>query len=155
MPLVIAVTGVEGHLNFGASYRPTTLPAAEVEGIMDRFIGQLKSAGGESMRTHLFSPLIVGTLILLGLKGTSLGDVVISPPESVAAVSDPLMMWLRCAVVCASGLIYWGGVLGCKPNAFVERSAALPIFAPAGPENAFSGWLGQSLLLAGSPSRFS
>ncbi len=48
MPLVIAVTGVEGHLNFGASYRPTTLPATEVEGIMDRFIGQLKSAGGKA-----------------------------------------------------------------------------------------------------------
>ncbi len=48
MPLVIAVTGVNGHLNFGASYRPTTLPTTEVEGIMDRFIGQLKSAGGQA-----------------------------------------------------------------------------------------------------------
>ena len=48
MPLVIAVTGVAGHLNFGASYRPTTLPATEVEGIMDRFISQLKKAGGKA-----------------------------------------------------------------------------------------------------------
>lgn len=46
MPLVIAVTGVEGHLNFGASYRPATLPANEVEKIMDRFISQLKGVGG-------------------------------------------------------------------------------------------------------------
>ncbi|NLT71710.1 MAG: hypothetical protein GXX91_13605 [Verrucomicrobiaceae bacterium] len=37
MPLVIGVTGVEGRLNFGISYRPNVLPEAEVRGIAARF----------------------------------------------------------------------------------------------------------------------
>ena len=41
MPLVIGVTGVEGVLNFGISYRPTVLPEEEVRTIVDRFIALL------------------------------------------------------------------------------------------------------------------
>ncbi len=37
MPLVIGVTGVEGVLNFGISYRPAVLPEAEVRAIVGRF----------------------------------------------------------------------------------------------------------------------
>jgi len=48
MPLVIAVTGVDGHLNFGASFRPAILPASEVGEIMERIIGQLKAVGGKA-----------------------------------------------------------------------------------------------------------
>lgn len=41
MPLVIGVTGVEGVLNFGISYRPAVLPEAEVRTIVDRFMALL------------------------------------------------------------------------------------------------------------------
>jgi NRPS condensation-like uncharacterized protein len=37
MPLVIGVTGVEGRLNFGISFRPDVLPEADVRGIVGRF----------------------------------------------------------------------------------------------------------------------
>jgi len=41
MPLVIGVTGVEGVLNFGVSFRPTVLPEADVRGIVARFTALL------------------------------------------------------------------------------------------------------------------
>lgn len=109
------------------------------------------------MRTHLFSTLIVGTLILLGLKGTSLGDVVISPPESLVTISDPLMMWLRCAVVCASGLIYWGGVW-VQAKRIRRKIGRTPNIRPRGTRERLLwlgwtivviGWIAQPLLLNG------
>ncbi|MEQ1840968.1 MAG: methyltransferase, partial [Verrucomicrobiales bacterium] len=109
------------------------------------------------MRTHLFSSLIVGTLILLGLKGTSLGDVVISPPESIVDVSDSLMMWLRCAVVCASGVIYWGGVW-VQAKRIRRKIGRTPNIRPRGTRERLLwlgwtivviGWIAQPLLLNG------
>lgn len=44
MPLVIGVTGVEGHLNFGISFRPNVLPEPEVRGIVARFTALLTGA---------------------------------------------------------------------------------------------------------------
>ena len=41
MPMVIGVTGVEGVLNFGISFRPTVLPEADVREIVARFIALL------------------------------------------------------------------------------------------------------------------
>lgn len=45
MPLVIGVTGVEGHLNFGISFRPNVLSEPEVRGIVARFTGYLTGTG--------------------------------------------------------------------------------------------------------------
>ncbi len=41
MPLVIALTGINGHLNFGVSHRPTVLPTNEVDGVMETFMNLL------------------------------------------------------------------------------------------------------------------
>lgn len=38
MPLVIALTGINGHLNFGVSHRPTVIPTNEVDGVMKKFM---------------------------------------------------------------------------------------------------------------------
>ena len=41
MPMVIGVTGVEGVLNLGISYRPTVLSEGDVRGIVARFTALL------------------------------------------------------------------------------------------------------------------
>jgi len=46
MPMVIGVTGVDGCLNFGISYRPTVLPEADVRGIVGRFVALLTGSEG-------------------------------------------------------------------------------------------------------------
>lgn len=101
--------------------------------------------------------LLLGALVFLSLTKVSHGDVVPPPLESVTHTSDPQMMWLRCAVVAASGLIYWGGVwlqakrvrrkIGRKPNTLPRGPRERVLWL--GWTVVVIGWIAQPLFLSG------
>lgn len=109
------------------------------------------------MRTRLFLTLAAGTLLFTATAGISLADVVLPPSEPTPAASDPLMMGLRCAVVCASGLIYWGGVW-VQAKRIRRKIGRTPNLRPRGTRERLLwlgwtvvviGWITQPLLLNG------
>jgi len=48
MPFVISVTGIDGRLNFGISYKPGVISADKMAGVIQRFSALLKEPGGAS-----------------------------------------------------------------------------------------------------------
>lgn len=109
------------------------------------------------MITRISPSLALGPLLVLALTTHSYGDIPPLPQESVTTLSDPLMMWLRCAVVSASGLIYWGGVW-VQAKRVRRKIGRTPNLRPRGTREhllwlgwtiVVIGWIAQPLLLNG------
>jgi len=99
------------------------------------------------MTAKIPSGLLLGTLVFLSLAEISHGDVVPPPSDSAPAPSDSLMMWLRCAVVAASGLIYWGGVW-VQAKRVRRKIGRTPNIRPRGTRERLL-WLGWTIVVIG------
>lgn len=109
------------------------------------------------MTTRTYAGILFGALLFVTLVDVSQAAVVTASSNSVSTHSEPLMMWLRCAVVAASGLIYWGGVwvqakrirkkIGRKPNILPRGTRERLLWL--GWTVVVIGWIAQPLLMNG------